>query len=257
MAEKSARVGAPTGAGAQEDRVRLRGDEAELFERYHARLVASVGWSVSADEGLVEDACAFAWRQLIRCQPERTERIYAWLRKVAIREARLLHYRELREAAPRGSENPETDEAVEAVDLGELRAARLDCELAVEAREALRALAGLRPRERRYLTLQLAGLSYREIAERCGATYTNVNKHLARGRARLRALAESAEEVSPMAIGTCRTEGCEEPRRVRRGMIEPFCERCYWAARAGQPSAGRGGGRPVGRQALPELLAAR
>jgi RNA polymerase sigma factor (sigma-70 family) len=62
----------------------------------------------------------------------------------------------------------------------------LDTELAVEAREALRALAGLRWRRRRVLELKLAGFSYREIMELLGVTYTNVNRHLTEGRAELR-----------------------------------------------------------------------
>ena len=33
-----------------------------------------------------------------------------------------------------------------------------------------------------------------------------------------------------MAIGTCRRDGCSNPRRVRRGMVEPLCEECYRAA---------------------------
>jgi DNA-directed RNA polymerase specialized sigma24 family protein len=36
------------------------------------------------------------------------------------------------------------------------------------------------------LTLQLAGYSYKEIAERLGKTYTWVNRHLTEGRAELR-----------------------------------------------------------------------
>jgi hypothetical protein len=40
------------------------------------------------------------------------------------------------------------------------------------------------------------------------------------------------EEVIPMAIGSCRRDGCSNPRRVRRGMVEPLCEECYRAARA-------------------------
>jgi DNA-binding CsgD family transcriptional regulator len=51
-------------------------------------------------------------------------------------------------------------------------------ELAVEAREALRALAGLRWRRRRVLALKAAGDRYEEIAEMLGVTYTNVNRHL-------------------------------------------------------------------------------
>jgi hypothetical protein len=34
-----------------------------------------------------------------------------------------------------------------------------------------------------------------------------------------------------MAIGSCRTDGCDHPRRVRRGLVEPLCEECYWRAR--------------------------
>jgi hypothetical protein len=33
-----------------------------------------------------------------------------------------------------------------------------------------------------------------------------------------------------MSIGTCRSEGCDQPRRVRRGLVEPLCEDCYRAA---------------------------
>ena len=33
-----------------------------------------------------------------------------------------------------------------------------------------------------------------------------------------------------MAIGTCRRDGCSNPRRVRRGIVEPLCEECYRAA---------------------------
>jgi hypothetical protein len=33
-----------------------------------------------------------------------------------------------------------------------------------------------------------------------------------------------------MAIGSCRRDGCANPRRVRRGMVEPLCEECYRAA---------------------------
>ena len=34
-----------------------------------------------------------------------------------------------------------------------------------------------------------------------------------------------------MAIGSCRRDGCSNPRRVRRGIVEPLCEECYRAAR--------------------------
>lgn len=72
------------------------------------------------------------------------------------------------------------------VSVAELVRAPVDVELAVEAREALRALARLRPKRRRALALKVAGLHYREIQERLGVTYTWVNRHVSEGWAELR-----------------------------------------------------------------------
>jgi DNA-directed RNA polymerase specialized sigma24 family protein len=55
-----------------------------------------------------------------------------------------------------------------------------------EPREARRPLADLRWRRRRVLELKLAGFGYREIMERLGVTYTNVNRDLTEARAELR-----------------------------------------------------------------------
>lgn len=49
-----------------------------------------------------------------------------------------------------------------------------------------RALATLKPHERRALALLAAGLSYAEIGRLCGWSYTKVNRLLAEGRASLR-----------------------------------------------------------------------
>jgi DNA-directed RNA polymerase specialized sigma24 family protein len=58
---------------------------------------------------------------------------------------------------------------------------------AIEARRALRRLAELPERQRQDLSLRVAGFSYREIGEIIGGrTYTNVNKHLHKARARIR-----------------------------------------------------------------------
>lgn len=35
-----------------------------------------------------------------------------------------------------------------------------------------------------------------------------------------------------MTGASCRNEGCEEPRRVRRGAVDPLCEDCYRQALA-------------------------
>ena len=65
--------------------------------------------------------------------------------------------------------------------------ARDNLDDALAAREALRILASLPERQRRYLVLKVSGYSYVEIRTATGATYTNVNKHLCRARASVRA----------------------------------------------------------------------
>jgi DNA-directed RNA polymerase specialized sigma24 family protein len=42
------------------------------------------------------------------------------------------------------------------------------------------------------LALKAAGYKYEEIAEMLGVTYTNVNRHMTRGRAELRRFREAA-----------------------------------------------------------------
>jgi len=54
-------------------------------------------------------------------------------------------------------------------------------------RHGARALARLKPQERRCLLLLAQGFSYNEIAERTGWSYTKVNRSLTEGRRSLRA----------------------------------------------------------------------
>jgi DNA-directed RNA polymerase specialized sigma24 family protein len=55
----------------------LRGDEDALFAALADELVRIVGRLVQTDHSTVDDACQFAWLQLLRCQPHR-ETIRAW-----------------------------------------------------------------------------------------------------------------------------------------------------------------------------------
>jgi DNA-directed RNA polymerase specialized sigma24 family protein len=119
--------------------------------------------------------------QLLRCQPERTPSLFAWLRTVAVREAYRLSAVERRDS--------HVDELgpceVWAKALGHVR----DMDDEIEARRALEALAGLRDTRRRYLALYLAGFTYDEIAELAGGrTWNHVNRHLGRARRDLRRL---------------------------------------------------------------------
>jgi DNA-directed RNA polymerase specialized sigma24 family protein len=63
------------------------GDEAELFERYHKRLLKLTAYLVSTTPDNVEEACAFAWATLMRREDVDRETVFAWLKVVARNEA--------------------------------------------------------------------------------------------------------------------------------------------------------------------------
>jgi RNA polymerase sigma factor (sigma-70 family) len=164
----------------------LRGDEGALFARHNEALRRAVARRVRAPEAVIEDACAFAWLQLLRCQPRRDTAL-AWLRAVAVHEAWRLARQQRTEAAIDTTADParERDTSRELavatlVELGATLEQRLD------AREALRALAALPDRQRRALQRKVAGLSYQEIAAEQDSSTTAVNRHLTRARRRLR-----------------------------------------------------------------------
>ena len=175
---------------AQQPRPVLQGDEAALYKRHAERLRHSTAHALGGDHHHAEDACAFAWAQLVAIQPERTERIFAWLRTTAIREGIKLAERQGRETV----RSAPVDEDLDASDTWEERVVAPEAlEHALEARAAAETLRRLRPREARYLALLAAGYSYKEIAQREGVTLTNVNKHLTRGSLRARELREGGE----------------------------------------------------------------
>lgn len=167
---------------------RLHGDEAELFRHHHRVLLRHVRRRAPwVAEAIVEDACLFAWLQLVRCQPDR-DHVRAWLCAVARHEAWRLGHQAGRAAsldAPVKVEGTDNDPG-RFGSMVETIAGRDTVEEAHAAREALRALASLPDKQRRYLALKVAGYSYREICALTGASYTNVNRHLTRARARLR-----------------------------------------------------------------------
>ena len=160
------------------------GDEASLYREHAAALYRIVRSAVRGPDELVEDACQTAWLILLRRQPGRHS-VLPWLITVAIREAYRLSRRERRDV--RLEDLVGVDGCADEADGWEsLIPAPATLEQSVEARTALETLAGLPPRQRRYMTLFVAGYRYREIVAICGVTYTNVNKHLVKGRARLR-----------------------------------------------------------------------
>src|SRR3954447_4477426 len=65
---------------------RPRGDEERLYIAHANRLRRIVTANVNTSVANIEDACSFAWLQLVAKDPRR-ETVFGWLARVAIREA--------------------------------------------------------------------------------------------------------------------------------------------------------------------------
>lgn len=122
---------------------------------------------------------------LLRAPPLEGGRLLAWMTTVTRREA--LAVRRSRERLL-GSARLTSSPGADPVD-------RVASELPGPLERATRrervagaraALAALKPDERLAIALQALGYSYAEICERCGWTYTKLNRCLAEGRAELR-----------------------------------------------------------------------
>jgi RNA polymerase sigma factor (sigma-70 family) len=159
--------------------VRAHGDEAELFARHRAALSAAVRAQVNASPELIADACQTAWLLLLRNQPERGPRLFAWLRTVAIHEAWRLSRRERRDV--RLDDLPLHGGWEDLIGTA-------PADDAHDARRVLEAVASLPDDQRRDLVRVIGGYSYREIANADGGgrTIRNVDKHLLKARRQLR-----------------------------------------------------------------------
>jgi RNA polymerase sigma factor (sigma-70 family) len=112
----------------------------------------------------------------------------AWLTLVLKRECWGRRKRERldRRALPNGDPEALDDVIASIPDTAHTPDAR--AELADRAAEIGRHMAALKPQERRALSLLALGFTYREIGELTGWTYTKINRCIAEGRARIRAL---------------------------------------------------------------------
>lgn len=161
---------------------------ASLYAQHAAtivRLVAARAWMQPAS---IEDACQTAWARLCahpEVDPAGAESTIAWLVVSATREVWKLGRNR---ATPAGAMIGET------LDVGEL-AEPADSEpsdpleLAIEHdahRQRRQLLLGLSARERQFLGLQAAGLSYEEISQSTGASRRTVERQILRARRKLR-----------------------------------------------------------------------
>jgi RNA polymerase sigma factor (sigma-70 family) len=144
----------------------------ELYRHYAPALLGIVAVKLKRPRSSVEDGCQQAWAILAR-RPDVLDgpAPRAWLVTVAVHEC-------IAEArrAPLPIDSVREPVAPALDDL-------------LEAREALRLVAELRPVRRRVFERRLAGLSYAEIVAEQGLTYTNVNRQVTESRAELRAVA--------------------------------------------------------------------
>lgn len=160
----------------------------DLFRDHHATLARRVAKQANVPAATIEDACSFAWTQLVArtdVRLDKTWEVLGWLTKTAVREA----WQQARRST--GTEELDTT-GVEGTARG-LRAYD-DVEQTVIGRDRLRSLAatrelpGLTERQRKMLLLHAIGFTYAEISEITGATLRTVDRQIYRAHARARAI---------------------------------------------------------------------
>jgi RNA polymerase sigma factor (sigma-70 family) len=159
------------GSGAKVHPAGRRERIAVLYGRQARRVQWIVSGRVRAPKAVVEDACQIAWMRLWLHEDVSLEDRVAvsWLVTTAVRVVWRL---------------PGTGRESELCEpCGDLPD---PLDVVAERDEARRALEVLTARERQFLALQAAGLSYREVAERLHVTVRTVERQILRGRHKLR-----------------------------------------------------------------------
>jgi DNA-directed RNA polymerase specialized sigma24 family protein len=149
----------------------LRGDEDPLYRQHARRLRSALRMKVNTTDDNLDDACAFAWMQFVRCQPRRNT-VFAWLRTVATREA--IRLDRIERAYPRTQ--------LDGLDHPALRDLRAEPDAHDELIDALDTLASLSDRQRTILGLYALGLRHKEIAVATGDTARSVARQMVRAR---------------------------------------------------------------------------
>lgn len=149
-----------------------------LYGELQPQLVRIVATNVQAPEGMIEDACQYAWSSLLvhaDALPAGTE--LQWLSTTATREALRL-VRSARDLTP-------LHELTEPISLDAYRSAAPEPERALELRERLAEIRRLPVRQQRVVWLQGMGYDYLEIAAVTGESRRTVERQLTRARQRM------------------------------------------------------------------------
>jgi DNA-directed RNA polymerase specialized sigma24 family protein len=135
-----------------------------LYLEYNAKLIRRVRWAVRASPEDIEDACAFAWVQFLRRQPDRDRPWRSWLLETAKRQA-------WRFAAQRGDtlaivdvDDPGLGTTVEPAD------PRDRTEQALEFQAALQELAQLPERLQAVVFIRSQSSTQAQVAEVLGVS---------------------------------------------------------------------------------------
>lgn len=167
---------------------------AAFYAVHRDHLLHTVEREVFAAPTLVEDACQFAWMQLLRHPAVAVDRRgFWWLHRVAVREAwRIAKWN--RHTVTLHA--PASDLDVETIPLDYL-ASHDDVPLMVERREQLRVVDQLPSRQRRVIVMRAMGLKYAEIARITGETQRSVERQLRLAFAHLRKADVAADRGQP------------------------------------------------------------
>jgi DNA-directed RNA polymerase specialized sigma24 family protein len=168
--------------------LRLRGDEAELFLAFNDDLIRIVRSRVYAHPADIEDACAFAWVQFMRYQPDRDRRWQAWLIRTAKREAWRLNA-----LRPELTFTYYGDPALGTIPEPEDPRDRLEERLEFQA--ALEELRKLPPRLQEVVLIRSQVSRHRDVAEIMGVNTARVGQLLQNVGVALQELAERRHEA--------------------------------------------------------------
>ncbi len=157
-----------------------------FYQAHHQRLDRHVHARARASDEIVQDACAYAWLQLVRRTDISLDRAgYQWLSTVAIHEAWRLAAPTSEQ--PAGAMMPDIDHPNELREPAGPASDPLELVIAAELYLARRAaFSRLVEREQRELLLLAGGYRYQEIAQLTGTSYTAVNRWIDRARKHLR-----------------------------------------------------------------------